>query len=99
MLKSSTGYERSVQTVTWAICGRFETLVTVHNVSSSWPLTRLTSKYGSSSVAAGATPMSQLSSLFVVAGESLVKVASAAIPLANAEPDKANMAIRAQTKV
>src|SRR5687768_8052834 len=99
MLKSSTGYERSVQTVTWAICGRFETLVTVHNVSSSATLVRLTSKYGSSSVAAGATLMSQLSSLFVVAGEPVRKVASALTPPANAEPDTAMMAIRAQTKV
>ena len=75
------------------------TITNVNSVVSPAGLVRSTSKYGSSSVAAGATPMSQLSSLFVVAGEPVRNVASAVIPRANAEPDTAKMAIRAQTKV
>jgi hypothetical protein len=60
-----------------------------------------TSKYGSSSVAAGATEMSQLSSLFVVAGEPDRNVASGAMLVragaANSDPATTNVANRAQT--
>jgi len=54
-------------------------LVIVNSVVSPAALSRSTSKYGSSSVAAGATLMSQLSSLLVVAGPPSSNVAFAAI--------------------
>src|SRR5262245_24090408 len=101
MLKSRTGNEKSVQMVTWAICGSCDTFVIVNRVVSPAAFARSTSKYGSSNVAAGATLMSQLSSLFVVAGAPVGNVAFGAIApalRAYAEPATARMAIRAQTK-
>src|SRR5436305_7281849 len=68
MLKSRTGNERSVQSVTCAICEKRLTLVIVNSVVVVRADVVSTSKYGRSSVAAGATPMSHESSLFVVDG-------------------------------
>src|SRR6266545_7407224 len=70
MLKSSAGNAQSVQMTTWAICGSGETFCTVKSVCVAVVCGDLksTSKYGRSSVAAGCTAMSQLSSLFVVVG-------------------------------
>jgi hypothetical protein len=65
-LKSRTGKDQSVQTVTCAICGASETLTSEKIVLTE--RSALTAKYGSSSVAAGAVPISQVSSLFVVRG-------------------------------
>src|ERR1043166_62140 len=67
MLKSRTGYDQSVQTTTCAICGRYPVFTTVKNVSTE-RVAVSTSKYGRSSGAAGVTPMSHESSLFVVDG-------------------------------
>src|SRR5215203_1634220 len=82
------------------MAGYCDTFVIVNSVVSPSGSSE-TSKYGSSSVAAGATEMSQLSSLFVVAGEPVRKVASAATPLvlvaANADPATTNVANRAHT--
>jgi hypothetical protein len=74
-LKSRTGNDQSVQIVTCAICGTCVTLVTVNNVVCAVVCGELksTSKYGSSSVAAGAMLMSHESSLFVVDGPAPVK--------------------------
>ncbi|HEX8616329.1 MAG TPA: hypothetical protein VF911_01975 [Thermoanaerobaculia bacterium] len=98
-MKSMTGYEKSVHSVMWAICSTFDVFVIVKMVCSPAREARSTSKYGSSSVAAGATPMSQLSSLFVVAGAPVGNVALVATPegLANAEPATTSVANRAQT--
>src|SRR5256885_14075412 len=95
MLKSRTGNDQSVQMVTWAICGKRLTFVIVKSVSCV-RLVISTSKYGRSRVAAGATPMSHESSLFVVVGppatpgSPVLKVASGAggkwRVTANAEP-------------
>src|SRR3954469_25119118 len=108
MLKSRTGNDQSVQTVTCAICGKRLTLVTVKRVV----VVRLvvsTSKYGRSNVAAGATPMSHESSLFVVVGPKATpgapnwKVAfgtgfRAEVRLtANADPAIRTVAIKART--
>jgi len=73
-----TGNARSLQSVTRAICGYCDVLTTVKSVVSAVPGEALmsTSKYGSSNVAAGVTPMSQLSSLFVVDGLPLGSVAA-----------------------
>src|SRR5437660_1879440 len=70
MLKVRAAYAQSVQSVTWAICGWALTLVTVKTVvrAEAEDETKSTSKYGSSSVAAGATPMSHESSLPARAG-------------------------------
>src|ERR1051325_4167631 len=70
MLKVSAGKPQSVQSVTWAICGWFETFATVKSVVTAVDCGDLksTSKYGRSSVAAGCTAISQLSSLLVVVG-------------------------------
>ncbi|HEX9986494.1 MAG TPA: hypothetical protein VGF69_24765 [Thermoanaerobaculia bacterium] len=57
-----------------------------------------TSKYGSRRVAAGATLMSQLSSLLVVVGAPVAKVAFETGTAANAEPATIRVAMRAQTK-
>src|SRR6476619_1922228 len=106
MLKSRTGNDQSVQTVTWAICGRRVTFVIVKSVYCV-RLVISTSKYGRSRVAAGATPMSHESSLFVVVGPPAVpgvpnvKVAFGAAPvrlIANAEPAIRRVAIMASTK-
>src|SRR3954451_19849525 len=107
MLKSRTGNDQSVQTVTWAICGRRLTLVIVKSVSCV-RLVKSTSKYGRSRVAAGATPMSHESSLLVVVGPAATpgspnwKVASGAGVrcrfTANAEPAIRRVAIMARTK-
>src|SRR5215213_1312878 len=95
MLKSSTGYDQSLQTVTCAICGIADTFVTVQRVVCAVATGEAmsTSKYGSSSVAAGAVPMSQLSSFRVVAGEPDGNVAFCA----TAAP-ATSRTIRAQTK-
>src|SRR5688572_23449170 len=95
MLKSSTGYDQSLQTVMCAICGMAETLVIVHSVvcAVATGAAMSTSKYGSSSVAAGAVPMSQLSSFAVVAGEPDGNVAFCA----TAVPATSKVTIRAQT--
>src|SRR5687767_12299889 len=100
MLKSMTGYEKSVQSTTCAMAGNCDTFVIVNSVVSP-ARSSATSKYGSSSVAAGATEMSQLSSLFVVAGEPVRNVASATTPrcagAANSDPATTSVANRAQT--
>src|SRR6185436_8123694 len=64
MFKPRTGNDQSVQTVACAICGRAETFVTQNTVVSPAfaAATTLTSKTGSSSVAAGRTEMSHESS-------------------------------------
>src|SRR5687768_2168839 len=98
-----TGYEKSVHRVMWATCGRFETFVIVKIVVSPVPAGELmsTSKYGSSSVAAGVTPMSHESSLFVVDGPPVANVAFSRMfqSAANADPATSKVAIKAQTKV
>src|SRR5438552_6388995 len=70
MLKSRAAYDQSVQTTTCAICGKALTFVIVNNVVRAVVCVdrKSTSKYGSNNVAAGATPMSHESSLFVVVG-------------------------------
>ncbi len=83
-----------------ATCSTFDVFVIVKIVFSPVREARSTSKYGSSSVAAGATPMSQLSSLFVVAGAPVGNVAFATTlsgRAANAEPATTSVANRAQT--
>src|SRR5476649_1894204 len=82
-LNVKDGYDQSVQIVTRAICWCGETFTTlktvvraVDAVPSSW-----TWKYGRRSVAAGATPMSQESSLFVVEGAMLDEVAAKRFPV------------------
>src|SRR5450755_4881246 len=67
MLKSRTGNDQSVHSVTCAICAYGLTLVMLKMVVRP-PRVASTSKYGSSSVAAGAVPMSHESSLLVVVG-------------------------------
>src|SRR3954465_10948444 len=70
MLKSRAANDQSVQMTTWAICGTRLVFVMVNSVVRAVVAVDLksTSKYGSSSVAAGATLMSHASSLFVVVG-------------------------------
>src|ERR1051326_3259726 len=71
MLKSSAGNDQSVQTTTCAICGRSDVFTIVNSVVRAvvWGDLKSTSKYGSSSVAAGAfEAMSHVSSLFVDVG-------------------------------
>src|ERR1044071_7857476 len=73
MLKSSAGNDQSVQTTTCAICGRSDVFTIVNSVVRAvvWGDLKSTSKYGSSSVAAGALEaMSHVSSLFVDVGNS-----------------------------
>src|SRR3954468_3500319 len=55
MLKARTGTDRSLQSVMWASTATFEELFTENSVVSPFGSLRSTSKYGSSSVAAGAT--------------------------------------------
>src|SRR4051812_24871633 len=55
MLNARTGTDRSLQRVTWASTATFEELFTETSVVSAFGLPRSTSKYGSSSVAAGET--------------------------------------------
>src|SRR3954453_19889101 len=107
MLKSRTGKDQSVQTVTWAICGRRLTFVIVKSVFCV-RLATSTSKYGRSRVAGGATPLSHESSLLVVVGPPAtpgapkLKVASGAgvrcRSTANAEPAIRRVASMARTK-
>src|SRR3954447_1888033 len=59
MLKASTGTDRSLQIVTWASTAWADELFTETSVVSPFGLLRSTSKYGSSSVAAGETSMLQ----------------------------------------
>src|SRR5438067_299517 len=99
MLKSSAGNDQSVQTTTCAICGRSEVFTIVNSVVRAVVCGDLksTSKYGSSSVAAGtAEPMSHVSSLFVDVGSSpLLNVAlgvGVKRPPANAEPATSSIA-------
>src|ERR1043165_3683929 len=104
MLKSRTGYAQSVQTTTCAICGRYPVFTIVKNVSVA-RVAVSTSKYGRSSVAAGVTPMSHESSLFVVDGPAAapptpnVKVAfgcaTTPVRAANAEPATRRVATKA----
>src|SRR5947199_4501035 len=106
MLKSRIGYDQCVQTTTCAICGRYPVFTIVKNVSVA-RVAVSTSKYGRSSVAAGVTPMSHESSLFVVVGPAAapptpnVKVAfglaTGLMPLrdANAEPATRRVATKA----
>src|SRR2546423_7907296 len=70
MLKSRAGNDQSVQSVTCTIWGSGEVLTIVKIVERAVVCgdRKSTSKYGRSSVAAGCRAMSQLSSLFVVAG-------------------------------
>src|SRR6266481_3591589 len=70
MLKSRAANDQSVQTTTCAICGNRLTFVIVNRVVRAVVCVdrKSTSKYGSNNVAAGATPMSHESSLFVVVG-------------------------------
>src|SRR6185312_7048979 len=60
MLKASTGTDRSLQIVTWASTVWADELFTETSVLSPFGLLRSTSKYGSSSVAAGATSRLQM---------------------------------------
>src|SRR5437016_14257404 len=102
MLKSRAGNDQSVQTTTCAICGRSVTFTIVNRVVRAVVCGDLksTSKYGSSSVAAGAEEaMSHVSSLFVEVGSSpLLNVAFGATfvrwPLANAELATNSTAVR-----
>src|SRR6266571_1686230 len=100
MLKSMAGNDQSVQTTTCAICGRALTFVIVNRVFLAvvWGELKSTSKYGSSSVAAGAVLMSHVSSLFVEVGSRpLLNVAfGAALSAgwaANADPATSRVAI------
>src|SRR6266568_8355551 len=101
MLKSRAGNDQSVQTTTCAICGRSVVFTIVNSVVRAvvWGDLKSTSKYGSSSVAAGAEEaMSHVSSLFVDVGSSpLLNVAFGAVrkvPPAKAEPATRRTAIR-----
>src|SRR5436305_10511427 len=60
MLKSRTGTERSDQTTTWARTAVAEALLMENRVVSPFGLPRSTSKYGSSSVAAGTSSIVQI---------------------------------------
>src|SRR4051812_2864503 len=100
MLKSRAGNDQSVQTTTCAICGRSLVFTIVNSVVRAVVCGDLksTSKYGNSSVAAGAEEaMSHVSSLFVEVGSSpLLNVAFGATlkwPLANAELATSSTAI------
>src|ERR671939_1827033 len=71
MLKSRAGNDQSVQTTTCAIWGRSDVFTIVNSVVRAvcWLEVKSTSKYGNSSVAAGAfDAMSHVSSLFVDVG-------------------------------
>src|SRR5919205_2826622 len=102
MLKSRAGNDQSVQTTTWAICGRSLVFTIVNSVVRAVVCGDLksTSKYGSNSVAAGAEEaMSHVSSLFVdVGSRPLLNVAFGAtligFPAAKAEPATSRTAIR-----
>src|SRR5258708_39613435 len=108
MLKSSAANDQSVQRTTWAICGTRLVFVIVKRVVRAVAAvdTKSTSKYGSSSVAAGAVLMSHASSLLVVVGPEAIpgepnaKVAFGAIwllPAAKAEPATRRDAARAKS--
>src|ERR1700730_6740931 len=60
MLKSSTGTDRSDHMTTWTSTAVAEALLTENRVVSPVGLFRSTSKYGSSSVAAGTASMVQI---------------------------------------
>src|SRR4030095_7622650 len=60
MLKSSTGTDRSDHTTTWARIAVAEALLTENRVVTPLALDKSTSKYGSSSVAAGTSSMVQM---------------------------------------
>src|SRR6185312_1314060 len=55
MLKSRTGDERALQRITWARTATAAELFTENRVLGPLALSKSTSKYGSSSVAAGVT--------------------------------------------
>src|SRR5436305_1009837 len=99
MLESSAGNDQSVQRTTCAICGRSVVFTIVNSVVRAVVCGELksTSKYGSSSVAAGAADaMSHVSSLFVDVGRSpLLNVAFGATrpTPAKAEPATRRTAI------
>src|SRR2546430_16186258 len=96
MLKSMAGNDQSVQTTTCAICGRSLVFTVVNSVVRAvvWGDLKSTSKYGSSSVAAGAEEaMSHVSSLFVDVGSSpLLNVAFGATLIGFPTPAKAEPA-------
>src|SRR5215212_2039417 len=103
MLKSRTGNDQSVQTVTCAICGDEDTFVMVNRVVSLEPAgaVMFTSKNGSNRVAAGMFVVSHESSLLVVVGfRPFENVAfgcnSNRFPAPNADPAIASMATRAK---
>src|SRR6185295_12546368 len=60
MLKSRTGTDRSDQTTTWAKAAVADALLIENRVVTPFGLLRSTSKYGSSSVAAGTSSMVQI---------------------------------------
>src|SRR5260370_4385749 len=60
MLKSSTGTDRSDQITTWTRIAVAEALLTENSVVNPFGLLRSTSKYGSSSVAAGTASIVQI---------------------------------------
>src|SRR5688572_19693278 len=61
MSKSSVGIDSSVQNVTWATAAEAEALFTENSVVTPWALSRSTSKYGSSRVAAGTSSIVPIS--------------------------------------
>src|ERR1700674_2281744 len=98
MLKSSTGNDQSVHSTTCAICGKRLVFVIVKRVLVDREVVS-TSKYGRSSVAAGVTPMSHESSLFVVVGPPAANVAFGAIVrrfTAKADADIKRVAMKAR---
>src|SRR6202023_3553926 len=60
MLKSRTGTDRSDQITTWTRIAVAEALLTENKVVNPFGLLRSTSKYGSSSVAAGTSSIVQM---------------------------------------
>src|ERR1700682_4183478 len=102
MLKSRTGEDQSVHSVTCAICGRRLVFVIVNRVDAARVLVS-TSKYGNSNVAAGVVPMSHESLLFVVVGPPAANVAFGAIvrrlPAAKTDPEIKRVAIKARPRI
>src|SRR4029078_949705 len=102
MVNSRAGKDQSVQTTTCAICERSDVFTMVNSVVRAVVCGDLksTSKYGSSSVAAGALEaISHVSSLLVDVGNSpLLNVALGdgwnALPAANAEVATSKTAMR-----
>src|SRR5258708_25517680 len=70
MLKSSTGTDRSDQSTTCTSTAVAEALLTENSVVSPFGVLRSTSKYGSSSVAAGTASMAQITALAGAATDS-----------------------------